>query len=56
MPEQEPRVYGRENIPTDSNYIMYPNHQGKYDALGIILAQEKAVWCPLGEKSRLKDL
>jgi len=35
------RVYGRENIPTDSNYIMYPNHQGKYDALGIMDAHKK---------------
>lgn len=44
------RVYGRENIPTDSNYIMYPNHQGKYDALGIILAQEKPCGVLWGKK------
>ena len=49
------KVYGRENIPTDSNYIMYPNHQGKYDALGVILAQEKPCGVLWG-KSRLKDL
>ena len=30
--------YGLENIPSDGGYIMYSNHQGKYDALGIILA------------------
>ena len=28
--------YGLENLPKESGYIMYPNHQGKYDALGII--------------------
>lgn len=34
------RIYtiaeGVENLPKDSGYIMYPNHQGKYDVLGII--------------------
>ena len=35
------KVFGKENIPTDSNYIMYPNHQGRYDALGILLAVDK---------------
>ncbi len=44
------KVYGRENIPTDSNYIMYPNHQGKYDVLGIILAQEKPCGVLWGKK------
>ena len=44
------KVYGRENIPTDSNYIMYSNHQGKYDALGIILAQEKPCGVLWGKK------
>ena len=28
--------YGTENLPKEGGYIMYPNHQGKYDALGII--------------------
>ena len=30
------RAYGIENLPKEGGYIMYPNHQGKYDALGII--------------------
>lgn len=30
------KAYGTENLPTEGGYIMYPNHQGKYDALGII--------------------
>ncbi len=29
-------VYGLENLPKESGYIMFSNHQGKYDALGII--------------------
>ncbi len=28
--------YGLENLPEDGGYIMYANHQGKYDALGIM--------------------
>lgn len=30
------KAYGLENLPQDGGYIMYPNHQGKYDALGIV--------------------
>lgn len=30
------KCYGLENLPEDGGYIMYPNHQGKFDALGII--------------------
>lgn len=29
-------VYGLENLPEEGGYMMYPNHQGKYDVLGII--------------------
>ena len=29
-------AYGLENLPADGGYIMYANHQDKYDALGII--------------------
>lgn len=31
-------IYGTENLPEEGGYIMYPNHQGKYDALGIMYA------------------
>ena len=31
-------VYGKENLPTEGGYILYSNHQGKYDALGILLS------------------
>ena len=34
-------VYGKENIPEDTNVIMMGNHQGKYDALGIVGAFNK---------------
>lgn len=30
------RAFGTENLPEEGGYMMYPNHQGKYDALGII--------------------
>lgn len=32
------KVYGIENMPKEGGYVMYPNHQGKYDVLGIIHA------------------
>lgn len=34
-------VYGTENLPSEDGYIMYSNHQGKYDALGIIYGHKK---------------
>lgn len=30
------QAFGIENLPKEGGYMMYPNHQGKYDALGII--------------------
>lgn len=33
--------YGENNLPDEGGYVMYSNHQGKYDALGIISAHEK---------------
>ena len=35
------KVYGTENLPREGGYVMYPNHQGKYDVLGIIDAHKK---------------
>ena len=35
------KVTGLENIPPSGGYIMYANHQGKYDALGIFEAQNR---------------
>ncbi len=28
--------FGRENLPKEGGYIMYSNHQGKYDFIGIV--------------------
>jgi len=29
-------LYGEENLPKDGGYMMYPNHQGKFDVYSII--------------------
>lgn len=34
-------VYGAENLPDKGPYIMYANHQGHYDGLGIVCNHEK---------------
>ena len=28
--------YGMENLPDEGGYVMFSNHQGKYDALGVM--------------------
>ena len=33
--------YGMENLPKEGGYMMYPNHQGKYDAYGIAAVHKK---------------
>ena len=33
--------YGMENLPSEGGYIMCANHQGKYDALGIMYTHDK---------------
>lgn len=35
------KAYGVENLPEEGGYMMYPNHQGKYDALGIVHTHRK---------------
>ena len=34
-------VYGEENLPKEGGYMMYPNHQGKWDAYGILSVHKK---------------
>lgn len=34
-------VYGEENLPKDGGYMMFPNHQGKYDVYGIISVHKR---------------
>lgn len=35
------KAFGTENLPAEGGYMMYPNHQGKYDALGIMHTHDK---------------
>lgn len=35
------KSYGTENLPKEGGYIMFPNHQGKYDACGIMYTHKK---------------
>lgn len=37
----ETKVFGTENLPESDGYIMFSNHQGKYDALGIMSVHKK---------------
>lgn len=37
----ETEVYGEDTLPQEGGYVMFPNHQGKYDALGIIYAHKQ---------------
>ncbi len=34
-------AYGLENLPAEGGYIMYPNHEGRYDALGIMTTHDE---------------
>lgn len=33
--------FGEQNIPTDANFIMYPNHQGLFDSLTMVQVVER---------------
>lgn len=43
--------YGKEKLPEKNGYIMYPNHQGKYDALGIMSAHERPCTVVIDDKA-----
>ncbi len=43
--------YGQERLPRENGYIMYPNHQGKYDALGIMTAHERPCSVVIDDKA-----
>lgn len=47
-------VFGKENLPTEDNYILYSNHQGKYDALGILLAMDKPTSVLFGKAQAIR--
>lgn len=33
--------YGMENLPKEGGYVLFPNHQGKYDCYGIVSVHEQ---------------
>jgi len=35
------KAFGTENLPKEGGYMLYPNHQGKYDFFGIISTHTK---------------
>lgn len=35
--------FGLENLPEEGGYILYPNHQGKYDAYSIVSVHDRAL-------------
>ncbi len=37
----ESDVYGKENLPAEGGYIMYSNHQGKYDGVSLICYHDR---------------
>lgn len=43
-------AYGLENLPKEGGYMLYPNHQGKYDVLGIFNTHEKPLSFVMDEK------
>lgn len=43
-------VSGTENLPAQGGYMLYPNHQGKYDALGIVSCHNKPCGIVMDEK------
>ena len=37
-------AFGIENLPKEGGYMMYPNHQGKYDVYGIFCVHKKPLF------------
>ncbi len=46
----KPSVYGEENLPDENGYVLYPNHQGKYDGLAIVTASKKQITFVIDDK------
>ncbi len=42
--------YGLENLPKEGGYMLYPNHQGKYDVLGIFNTHKTPISFIMDEK------
>lgn len=43
-------VSGTENLPESGGYVLFPNHQGKYDAIGILNAHEEPLSIVMDKK------
>ena len=43
-------VYGEENLPEKNGYILYPNHQGKYDGLAIVTSTKRQITFVIDDK------
>lgn len=43
-------AYGMENLPEEGGYVMFANHQGKFDALGIMYSHQKPCSVVMDEK------
>ena len=41
---------GMDKLPKEGGYVLYPNHQGKYDVLGIVDTHDKPVSFVMDEK------
>ena len=64
------KAFGLENLPKEGGYLMCPNHQGKYDVLGIMYTHKQPCsfvmdkfkshtilvreFCDLGQSKRLE--
>lgn len=44
------KAFGKENLPKEGGYIMFANHQGKYDALGIVHTHDTPCSIVMDEK------
>lgn len=44
------RVFGQEQLPKKGGYVMFANHQGKYDALGIMYGHKEPCSLVMDEK------
>jgi len=42
--------FGLENLPEEGGYVLYPNHQGKYDGCSIMAVHEKALSIAMDRK------
>ena len=34
-------IYGIDNLPSEGGYVMFPNHQGKYDVVAVVVGHSK---------------